>query len=263
MKKQMVVMAVVGLKGGVGKTTTATNLAYLLYREYGKKVLLIDADCQGNASSVYGVYEPDGKGMAQLMEAALIDEPACTVFDYIRTSKYGVDIVPANGYLMAVNGKILVDNSHNQIHFLADLLKECESIYDFCIIDCGLQLDMTVANAIVASDLVVNPLRIGGFELSALDSLASQLEDMRQLKRDIHMISLITMFSNNKANRDIEEWLHNQKRFRFCNAHVRNSAVVTKYSLSDGPFVQHSKNSNPAKDYRAVLQELLQCLGVM
>lgn len=262
MEKRMIVIAVVALKGGVGKTTTATNLAWLLEKEHGKKVLVVDADCQGNSSYVFGKYVSGQIGMASLMSVHLDKISNYDVHDYIRHTDCGVDIIPADGYLMHTNGRLMTDTENNQTDVLSNALDQVKGEYDFCIIDCGLQMDMTVVNAILAADIVINPIRIGGFELASLEELANQIEDMRALKDSIRLISLITMFSNNKANRDIEDWLLHQPRFEFFMTHIRNSAVVTKYSLSDGPVVSKSKHSNPAKDYRAVLHELIERLGV-
>ena len=254
---KMVTIAVIGLKGGVGKTTTATNIAYLLAKEQDKRVLVMDADCQGNASSVFNAYDPEGIGMAQLMESVL-EQKEVVLSDYIKKTGYGIDIIPANGYLMQTNGRLLVDSENDQIHILSDALQQCNGVYDYCIIDCGLQMDITVANAALAADLIINPLRLGGFEMSALDNLLTQTEDLRQLKKDIKVKSLITMFQNNKFSRGLEEWLQGQKRFDFFATHIRNSVVVAKNSLSDGPVTYHSKNSNASKDYRALVAELLQ-----
>ena len=90
----MKVIGVGNLKGGVGKTTTSTSLAYLLGR-YGKKVLMVDADAQGNASRTMGVYEPNEKGLAGiLLEQQSVEET-------IRHTRYeNVDIIPANMWLM-------------------------------------------------------------------------------------------------------------------------------------------------------------------
>lgn len=261
MSKQMIVIAVVGLKGGVGKTTTATNLAYLLATEKEKRVLVVDADCQGNSSFVFGRYQSGQIGMASLMSVYLDNIQNYDVHDYIRSTCYGVDIIPADGYLMHTNGRLMTDTEHNQTDILSNALEQVKGEYDFCIIDCGLQMDMTVVNAILAADIVVNPIRIGGFELASLEELANQIEDMRALKDSIKVVSLITMFASNKTNRDIEDWLFHQPRFEVFRTHIRNSAVITKHSLAEGPVISKSKHSNPAKDYRAVVCELLERLG--
>lgn len=264
MSKQMVVIAVVGLKGGVGKTTTATNVAYLLANEHKKRVLLADADCQGNASTVFGMDDSGLEGMAELMSAALENEAdTWDIHDFIYESAYGVDIIPADGYLLEVNGKIIAQEEHNQVHILSNYLQQCRGEYDFCIIDCGLQLDMTVSNAILASDFVITPVRAGGFELSALDNLLTQIEYLRDMKSDIEVVSLFTMFQNNKVHRDLEEWFHNQKQIDMFENHIRNSVVVTRNSLNGGPLAYRSKNSNPVKDYRSVVNELLKRLEVV
>ncbi len=165
----MKTICIAGLKGGIGKTTTTTTLAYLLQAEKEKRVLLIDADCQANATMTYDV-EPSDDGIADIMSYALKGDTP-DIKSHIITTDYGVDIVPSSTGLQVVNGRLQVEKEHSQIDVLKRALSEIENEYDYCIIDCGLQLDITVLNAICASNLVLSPHKIGGFEEQGSDVL--------------------------------------------------------------------------------------------
>ena len=129
----MKTICIAGLKGGIGKTTTTTTLAYLLQAEKEKRVLLIDADCQANATMTYDV-EPSDDGIADIMSYALKGDMP-DIKSHIITTDYGVDIVPSSTGLQVVNGRLQVEREHSQIDVLKRALSEIESEYDYCIID--------------------------------------------------------------------------------------------------------------------------------
>ena len=97
----MKIIAVLSPKGGVGKTTTADSIAYILGEEYMQRILMIDGDPQGDTSKTFGEYEPEGSGMSELLERHInVGGEYCTS-DLIKATRYEhIDIIPANGYLM-------------------------------------------------------------------------------------------------------------------------------------------------------------------
>lgn len=248
------------LKGGVGKTTTATTLAWLLANEYGKRVLLVDADCQGNASSVYGVYSPEYGGMAELMRCAMKGVSG-NISNFIIESGYAVDLIPANGHLYEVNGEIMVDRKHNQTDILRDALAQIRDEYDFCIIDCGLVLDMTVLNSLISADMIISPITIGSFELDAYTKLENQLFDLRTHNPDVEIVSLITKYQRGKTMEFLEKKLRDMFLSSVFDAKIRNSITVSGKSFLGRPLPAYSKNGIATKDYRAVLEEILEVMA--
>ena len=100
----MKIIAVMNQKGGIGKTMTAAAIAYIMGEEKGKKVLICDADQQGNISLLYDRFDPEGQGMSELLENHQAAGGAYSTTDLIQTTPYGnIDIIPANGYLMRTN----------------------------------------------------------------------------------------------------------------------------------------------------------------
>lgn len=213
----MKVIGVGNLKGGVGKTTTSTSLAYLLGR-YGKKVLMVDADAQGNASRTMGVYEPNEKGLAGiLLEQQSVEET-------IRHTRYeNVDIIPANMWLMQANAQLLY-SMDNQIDRIEEMLNS-EAIhnkYDYVICDCGLLLDVTVLNVVKASELLIIPVKAG-----------------------------------NQTNKDTAKWLRDTYKEKMFQTEIRRSVVAEKAETAFRPLSEMSKSSNAAKDYNNVIKEIM------
>ena len=127
----MKTICIAGLKGGIGKTTTATSLAYLFANEQNKKVLLVDADSQGNASMTFGVFDDVASGMVPVMaqgisesimspalEQVLDDTEYTKPKDLIKKSEYNVDVLTANGYLDLVNALLTIEKTNDQIFIL-------------------------------------------------------------------------------------------------------------------------------------------------
>ena len=198
----MKTIAVMNQKGGIGKTMTAASIAYILGEEQGKKVLVIDADQQGNISMLYGAYDPEGRGLPDLLENHERDGGTYTTYELVQTTPYDrIDIIPCNGYLMNTNMYLMKTEEGNQILRLAEDLRDVVAAYDYCIIDCGLIMDMTVMNALVAADLVIVPVKLGGFEIEAADNMDDQLETIRRFNPKIRKKVLITMRQNIIAGR--------------------------------------------------------------
>lgn len=256
----MIIVCVAGFKGGIGKTTTATTLSYLLAKEKGKRVLLVDADRQGNASMVYGEYTEEKSGMAVLMEAGLesMAKQPVSARDYIISTKYDVDIITANGHLTTTNGKLLVEKEKNQVDILCRALSDVGDDYDFCLIDCGLEPNMTVVNAIMASDIILTPMKLGGYEFTAVRDMENQIRELAAIKPDLRIKVLLSDFKKSITNQMIAEELKMHFGSKLMQNHVRDSTMVTKYSYMPGPLPFNSKNSIAVKDYRLILDELLQ-----
>ena len=103
-------------KGGIGKTTTSDSIAYMLGEEQEKRVLVLDGDPQGDTSKTFGVYEPDGIGMSELLEKHECVGGTYKTGDLIRPTEYShVDIIPANGYLMKTDMNLLLKSEDNQV----------------------------------------------------------------------------------------------------------------------------------------------------
>lgn len=254
----MKTIAVMNLKGGIGKTMTAASVAYILGAERGKRVLLADADQQGNVSMLYGRYEPTGIGMSELLEKHVTVGGKYRTEDLIQKTDYkNIDIIPANGYLMHTNMKLLLLEEENQITRFSAAMLDVYQKYDYCVIDCGLVMDMTVTNALIAADLVIVPVKVGGFEVEAITQMDEQLEDLRSINSRIRMKILMTMRQANKTSREVQEWLTWQSGHECFLTAIRRSVVAEKATIAHVPLPAFSRNSIVTKDYRDVVDEIM------
>lgn len=257
----MKTIAVMNQKGGIGKTMTAASIAYILGQEQEKKILVIDADQQGNISMLYGAYDPEGRGLPDLLENHEREGGTYTTSELIKTTPYDrIDIIPCNGYLMNTNMYLMKTEEGNQILRLAEDLEDVAAAYDYCIIDCGLIMDMTVMNALVAADLAIVPVKLGGFEIEAADNMDEQLESIRKFNDRIRMKVLITMRQKNKTTLQVEEWLKENSGHDCFRTVIRRSVVAEKSTIAHVPLPKFSKGCIASQDYRAVTYELLRDL---
>ena len=254
----MKIIAVMNQKGGIGKTMTAAAIAYIMGEEKGKKVLICDADQQGNISLLYDRFDPEGQGMSELLENHQAAGGAYSTTDLIQTTPYGnIDIIPANGYLMRTNMTLLQEEGEDQILRFAAAMNEIRTVYDYCIVDCGLLMDMTVTNVMIATDLVIVPVKIGGFEIEAAANMDSQLTSFRRINPDIRMKVLMTMRQKNQTTLQVEEWLKTQSGHDCFATAIRRSIIAEKSTVAQVPLPKFSKNCIVTQDYRAATDELM------
>ena len=167
------IISVVNQKGGVGKTTTAVNLAAGVGLA-GKKVLIVDADPQGNTTSGYGVSKKDNTATCyELLVGTTRVEPTI-----ITTEFKNVDIIPASMDLAAAEIDLI--NTERRESQLKLALSPVRENYDYIFIDCPPSLGLITINALVASDTVLVPIQC---EYFALEGLSQLMASVRQVKR--------------------------------------------------------------------------------
>lgn len=255
----MKIIAVMSPKGGIGKTTTADSIAYILGQEHEKRVLILDGDPQGDTSKTFGGYEPEGIGMSELLERHINVGGNYRTTDLIQTTRYDhIDIISANGYLMRTDMELMLKQEENQVTRLRDELSEVADAYDYCICDCGRLFDMVVINILLSASLLIAPVKVGGFENEALYYLAEQVEDLKEINPELEIKVVMTMRQKNKTTIQVEEWMKTSSGFCMFETPIRRSIVVEKASMAMKPLPEFSKRGIASQDYRSMVEELVE-----
>lgn len=220
------ILAVVNQKGGVGKTTTAVNVATSL-AAIGKKVLLIDLDPQGNASTGLGI---DASKRHKTSYQIIIDE--MPVKDAIQTTIIpGLDIIASNIDLSAAEIELV--SVKQREYQLANALKGVELNYDYVIIDCPPSLGLITINALTASDSVIIPLQC---EFYALEGLSHLLKTIQLIQKKlnptltIHGVILTMYDRRNKLTEHIENDVRS-----FLGEDVYKTVIPRNVRVSEAP----------------------------
>lgn len=247
-------IAVVNQKGGVGKTTTSINLAaYLTY--LGKKVLVIDVDSQGNASSGLGI---DYKNLDNGMYEVLIPGPINMKNVIISTSLEGLHLAPATPDLAGASIDLVhLDAREYQ---LLNNLKEIYDYYDFILIDCPPSLGLLTINALVASDQVLIPVQCEYYALEGLGQLINTIELIKNNLNDKLNIlgTVLTMYD--KRNRLSEQVFY--EIYKYFPNKIFRTVIPRNVRLAEAPshgktILDYSPKSPGAKAYQRLAREIL------
>jgi chromosome partitioning protein len=248
------VVAIANQKGGVGKTTTAVNLAASL-GVLDQRVLLIDADPQANATSGLG-FDPDNitAGTYQLIEHEMTAEQVV-----LKTQTPNVDLIASHLDLVAVEIE-LVDKDRRE-HMLKAALVEIRRNYDYIIIDCAPSLGLITINALTAADSVIVPIQCEYYALEGLGKLINTIRSVQQLHNpdlDIEGL-LLTMYDGRLrlSNQVVEEVRSHFQQMVFDTIIQRNIRLSEAPSYGES-IIMYDAASNGAVSYLSLAREFLE-----
>lgn len=250
----MKLLAVANQKGGVGKTTTAVNLSACLAAR-GKRVLLIDLDPQGNATSALGLEGTGGRSLYEPLigQAAVTDEIVPTRFERLFMIPASLDLAGA---------EIEVARLDDHLTRLRDVLHSFvpKAPFDYAFLDCPPSLGILMTNALAAADKVLIPLQCEYFALEGLSKIVQIVEQIRGVNSNLGIGGIImTMYD---ARTNLSQQVLNEVRQHFADV-VFQTIIPRSIRLGEAPsfgqpIIEYEPNGVGATAYRALSEEFLQ-----
>lgn len=258
--KEAKIIAICNQKGGVGKTTTTVNLGIGLAKE-GKRVLVIDADPQGDLTTCLGWKNGDElqTTLADLMNKTLTERPIGKG-EGILHHEEGVDLLPSNLELSAMEMNLV--NAMSRELTLKNCLKEIKKDYEYILIDCMPSLGMITVNALAAADSVMIPVQAQYLPAKGMTQLVQTIGKVQQtLNPDLRIDGIVLTLVDGRTNlaKQTLHILRNQygNRMKIYSSQIPVAVKAAETSFQGKSIYAYDKNSSVAKAYENLTKEVI------
>ncbi len=247
------IIAVSNQKGGVGKTTTAVNLAACLAYK-GKKVLLVDCDPQGNATSGVGIEK---NRISLSVYDCLVDKNKVKEA-VLKTKTGGLSVIPSLPALSAAEVELAGEEDREQ--FLKNALALIRDLYDFIIIDSPPALGMLTINIMTAADSVLIPIQCEYFSLEGLSQMVTSIKNIRRaFNKDLELEGILaTMFdSRTNLSKQVLEEVKNHFGDKVFSVQIPRTVRLSEAPSYGQPIIKYDITSKGADAYFALAREVI------
>ena len=247
------IIAFANQKGGVGKTTSAVNIAASLGL-LGKKTLLVDLDPQGNATSGVGIPKRSLKGTIKDVLTGETDIKNVV----LPTNYQNLWIIPTNVSLSGAEFDLY--NDEGSEYNLKDAFKSISGGYDYIIIDCPPSLGMLTVNAFVASDGILVPMQAEFYAVEGLSQLISTTKRVKKLyNEDLNIVGILITMYNKRLLLSMQVMDELQKYYpdKLFNTTISRNVKLSEAPGFGKPVYYHDKHSKGANEYLEVTKELI------
>ena len=252
------VISIANQKGGVGKTTTTLSLGVALANQ-GKKVLLIDADPQGNLSTCLG-YEDQEITLAHLMQAEITDNDDIDIHDAIIHSNEKVDLIPSDISLSAI--EMSLNNAMSREYILKNVISKVKNDYDYVLIDCMPSLGLIPLNCLSASNDIIIPVQSHYLAAKGMTYLFDTIRRINKtINPNLKVKGILITLVNKRTNlaKDIRKELEDTygKYVKIYDTEIPSEIKTAEASISGKRIFEYDKNGVVAKAYYELSKEVL------
>lgn len=262
----MRIISIINLKGGVGKTTTAVNMAMILAHIHKKRVLLVDNDIQANATMYFEMLDYDRDSVGSIYRNSVVDVKSVIRSTYMAgctNRDYVLDLIPSNMNMDSAVTDLVKDEGQDQIHRLRNALDQVSDDYDFCIIDNPPGIGMNVINALVCTHDVIIPIKVDKAAMDGMEELISFVGEVAEFNDRLSTVNgLVTVFYKSTEMMAGEIVLR-RSPYSLFDTKIRYSRKVDSgsFEVNGKGLLSYSSRSAACIDYKRFVQEYLSLLS--